>query len=143
MEEQGPRAGRALVALLERTGGLDIFTGMLAGFWTPATVPAVGAFVTGLLSAFSSTSDVVLPAFLPTVSGLVAKLGGGDPVAIAASMSIGAQSPTFRRSRRLARCASRGPPARGSSGAVQQLLAWGMSMSIASGALCYMLFSVF
>ena len=73
------------------SGGLDIFTGMLAGFWTPATVPAVGAFVTGLLSAFSSTSDVVLPALLPTVSGLVAKLGGGDSVAIAASMSIGAQ----------------------------------------------------
>ncbi|MCI0354684.1 MAG: hypothetical protein L0099_06560 [Acidobacteria bacterium] len=65
--------------IAERTGGLDIITGMLACFSTPATVPTVGAFVTGLLSAFSSTSGVVLPAFLPTVSGLIAKLGGGVP----------------------------------------------------------------
>ena len=48
------------------------------------------AFVTGLISVYSSTSGVVLPAFLPTIPGLIERLGGGDPLAIAASMNIGA-----------------------------------------------------
>ncbi len=45
----------------------------------PATVNGAMAFVTGLVSTWSSTSGVVLPAFLPTVPGLLARLGGGDP----------------------------------------------------------------
>ena len=42
---------------------------------TPATLNGVIAFVTGLISTYSSTSGVVLPAFLPTVPGLVAQRG--------------------------------------------------------------------
>ena len=45
--------------------------------------------MTGLVSVYSSTSGVVLPAFLPSVPGLVAKLGGGNPLAIASSILIG------------------------------------------------------
>jgi hypothetical protein len=45
--------------------------------------------VTGLISVYSSTSAVVLPAFLPTVPGLVARLGG-DPFSVASSMNVGA-----------------------------------------------------
>ena len=41
------------------------------------------------MSVYSSTSGVVLPAFLPTVPGLVERLGGGDPMAIASSMIVG------------------------------------------------------
>jgi len=45
--------------------------------------------VTGAISTYSSTSGVVLPAFLPTVSELVAKVGGGNPLAVALSINIG------------------------------------------------------
>ena len=79
-----------LIALMERTGGLDLFTAALARLATPGTITGVIAFVTGLISVYSSTSGVVLPAFLPTIPGLVERLGGGDPLAIAASMNIGA-----------------------------------------------------
>ena len=54
-----------LVALLEKTGGLDLFTAILARFATPGTLTGVIAFVTGVISVYSSTSGVVLPAFLP------------------------------------------------------------------------------
>ena len=47
------------------------------------------ALVTGLASVYSSTSGVVFPALLPSVPGLVAKLGGGNPLAIASSILIG------------------------------------------------------
>ena len=53
------------------------------------TLTGVIAFVTGIISVYSSTSGVVLPAFLPTVPGLIERLGG-DPFSIASSMNIGA-----------------------------------------------------
>ena len=78
-----------LTSLLEKTGGIDLFTTLLARFATHRTVTGLIALVTGLVSVYSSTSGVVLPAFLPSVPGLVSKLGGGDPLAIASSILIG------------------------------------------------------
>ena len=70
-------------------GGIDLFTTILARFATHRSVTGLIALVTGLISVYSSTSGVVLPAFLPSVPGLVAKLGGGNPLAIASSILIG------------------------------------------------------
>ena len=67
-----------LIGVLEKTQGMSLFTDLLASVSTPGTVSAVVAFATGLVSVYSSTSGVVLPAFLPTVPGLVERLGGGD-----------------------------------------------------------------
>ena len=78
-----------LISILEKTQGLDLFTALLARLATKDTITGVIAFVTGLVSVYSSTSGVVLPAFLPTIPGLVERLGGGDPIAIASSMNIG------------------------------------------------------
>jgi di/tricarboxylate transporter len=58
-----------LVALLEATGGMELFTAMLSRLATASTITGVIAFVTGAISIYSSTSGVVLPAFLPTVPG--------------------------------------------------------------------------
>ena len=64
-----------LISLMEKTSGMDLFTAFIARFSTPATIiPLLGGTV-GLISAYSSTSAVVLPAFLPTVPGLALKLG--------------------------------------------------------------------
>src|SRR5262245_2599045 len=52
-----------LIAMLEKTQGLDLFTSLLARFATPRTITGFIAFVTGLISVYSSTSGVVLPAF--------------------------------------------------------------------------------
>ena len=50
-----------LIAVLEKTGGIDLFATMLARLSTPQTVTGVTAFFTGLISIYSSTSGVVLP----------------------------------------------------------------------------------
>lgn len=78
-----------LVALLEKTGGIDLFTGLLARLATPGSVNGVMAFLTGAISSYSSTSGVVLPAFLPMAPGLVERLGGGDALAVALSINVG------------------------------------------------------
>ena len=79
-----------LISVLDEAGGLELFTQLLAGLSTSQSVTGVVAFSTGLISIYSSTSGVVLPAFLPTAPGLAAQLGGVEPLAIASSMNIGA-----------------------------------------------------
>lgn len=78
-----------LIAILEKTGGMALFSSLLAAIARPSTINGTIAFVTGLISSWSSTSGVVLPAFLPTVPSLVARVGGGDPLAVALSINIG------------------------------------------------------
>src|SRR2546421_136117 len=75
-----------LTSLLNKTGGLDRFAELVARVSTPWTAPGVIAFASGVLSVYSSTSGVVLPAILPAVPKLIVQLGGGDPLAIASSV---------------------------------------------------------
>jgi di/tricarboxylate transporter len=127
-----------LVALLEKTGGLDLFTTILARFATPGTLTGVIAFVTGVISVYSSTSGVVLPAFLPTVPGLIERLGG-DPFSVASSMNIGAHlvdmSPLSTTG---AMCiAGISDPAQVRP-TYNKLLAWGLSMTVIGAIGCYL-----
>ena len=130
-----------LIALMEKTGGLDLFTTALARLATPGTITGVIAFVTGLISVYSSTSGVVLPAFLPTVPGLIERLGGGDPLAVAASMNIGAHlvdlSPLSTTGALCIAAIASGENVRR---VFNQLLAWGLSMTVVGAVLCYLFF---
>ena len=96
-----------LVALLEKTGGMDLFTDLLARMASPPTLNGVIAFVTGGISTYSSTSGVVLPTFLPTASTLVEKVGEGIRSPSPCPSMSGRRSSTYRRYRRSVRCASR------------------------------------
>jgi di/tricarboxylate transporter len=130
-----------LIALLEKTEGLALFTSLLARFATPASITGVIAFVTGLISVYSSTSGVVLPAFLPMVPGLILRLGGGDPLAIATSMNVGAHlvdiSPLSTTG---ALCLAAMAPSENVRKVFNQLLAWGLSMTIVGAIVCYLFF---
>lgn len=126
-----------LIAVLEKTGGMDLFSGLLARLATPATLNGTIAFVTGLISSWSSTSGVVLPAFLPTVPGLVAKVGGGDPLAVALSINVGASmvdvSPLSTLGALSVATVSDPAAARV---LFRQLLIWGLSMTLVGAVLC-------
>src|SRR5438094_10664075 len=52
-----------LIAILEKKGGMDLFTTILARFSTQTSVTGVMGFVTGLISLYSSSSGIVLPTF--------------------------------------------------------------------------------
>jgi Na+/H+ antiporter NhaD/arsenite permease-like protein len=128
-----------LIALLEKTGGLALFTAMLARFATRQSITGVIALVTGLVSVYSSTSGVVLPAFLPTVPGLIERLGGGDAIAIASAMNIGGHlvdvSPISTIG---ALCLAALPPGEDVRDVFNKLLAWGLSMSVVGAIGCYL-----
>ena len=130
-----------LIALLRETEGLALITSGIANLSTPTTIEPIVAFGVGLVSVYSSTSGVVLPAFLPMVPDLAARLGGLEPLPIALSMNVAASlvdlsslstggalfiagAAGFADTRKL----------------FNQLLAWGMSMTLVGAALCYVLF---
>jgi di/tricarboxylate transporter len=126
-----------LVGVLEKTGGMDLFTTGLAAIATPATVNGTIAFVTGLISTYSSTSGVVYPAFLPAVPGLVQKLGGGNPLEIALSINVGSAivdvSPLSTIG---ALCIAAIPRGADAKGLFRSLLLWGFSMTLAGALFC-------
>ena len=126
-----------LVAVLEKTGGMDLFTTLLARAASPATINGVIAFVTGAVSTYSSTSGVVLPAFLPTAPGLVARLGGGDPLAVALSINVGSAlvdvSPLSTIG---ALCVAAATDAATSRRLFRALMIWGVSMTVVGAILC-------
>lgn len=126
-----------LVSVLEKTGGMALVTALLAALATPATVNGTVAFVTGLISTWSSTSGVVMPAFLPTSSALAAQVGGGDPLAIALSINVGSSlvdvSPLSTIG---ALCVAAVADPEAARALFRNLMVWGLSMTLVGAALC-------
>ena len=132
-----------LISLLNETGGLDLFTRLLAGISTPDSETAVIAFSTGFISIYSSTSGVVLPAMLPTVPGLAEQLGGVEPIAIASAMNVGGHLVDVSALSTLgALCMAAAPKTEDARVLYNKLMAWGFSMPIVGAAVCYLLFTV-
>lgn len=129
-----------LIGLLEVTGGMDLFTTLLSRLATPGTVNGVIALVTGTISIWSSTSGVVLPAFLPTVPGLIAKLGGGDALAVALSINVGSSIVDVSPLSTLgALCVAAVADTREAGRLFRQLLIWGLSMAVVGALLALVL----
>ena len=130
-----------LIAILEKTGGMDLFTDILARLATPESSTAVTAFFTALVSIYSSTTGVVLPAFLPMVPGLIERMGGGDAMALVSSMTVSGHlvdvSPVSTLG---ALCMAAAPAGTDLRVFFRQLLAWGISMSLVGALLCWLVF---
>jgi di/tricarboxylate transporter len=133
-----------LIGVLEKTGGMDLFTTLLARITTPATANGMMAFVTGIISTYSSTSGVVYPAFLPAVPGLVQKLGGGNPLEIALSINVGAAivdvSPLSTIG---ALCIAALPVTEDPKLLFRRLLIWGFAMTVVGALFCQFFIHLF
>lgn len=132
-----------LVTLLEKASGIDLIVSWVSRVATKQSVTPELAFVTGLVSVYSSTSGVVLPAFLPMVPRLTMQLGL-DPLALATAVNVSAHlvdvSPLSTIG---ALCLASAPLLQGGGQdktLFNQLLAWGLSMAVVGALLCYLLF---
>jgi di/tricarboxylate transporter len=127
-----------LISLLEKTGGMELFTTLLARGVSAQTINGGVALITGAISTYSSTSGVVLPAFLPTVPGLVERVGGGNPLAVALSINVGSSLVDVSPLSTLgALCVAAAPvDAAGSRRLFRVLLIWGLSMTVVGALLC-------
>ena len=132
-----------LISILEKKGGMDLFTSMLARFSTQTSVTGVMGFVTGLISVYSSSSGVVLPAFLPTIPGLIQKIGGGDAMAIANSVNVGAHLVDVSPLSTLgALCIANAALSEDRKALFNKLMIWGLSMSVIGALVCWVFFGL-
>ena len=129
-----------LISLVERAQGLDLLVSLVARVATPATVTGIVAFFTGLVSVFSSTSGVVLPAFLPMVPGLVEQLPTASAIGIASSMNVGGHLVDVSPLSTMGALCMAGAAADESRELFNKLLAWGLSMAVVGAVLCYLMF---
>jgi di/tricarboxylate transporter len=132
-----------LISILEKKGGMDLFTSILARFSTQTSVTGVMGFVTGLISVYSSSSGVVLPAFIPTIPGLIREIGGGNPMAIASSVNVGAHLVDVSPLSTLgALCIANAAVSEDRKALFNKLMIWGLSMSVIGALVCWVFFGL-
>jgi Na+/H+ antiporter NhaD/arsenite permease-like protein len=127
-----------LVGLLETTGSLDLATNMLASYSSSETVNAVLAFITGLISIYSSSSGVVMPTFIPLLPGLIQAMGGGNLTDMVVAVDVGSHLVDVSPLSTLgALCLAALPEIADKSVLFRRLLLWGVSMSVAGAVLAF------
>lgn len=130
-----------LVAMVSETEGLALITRGIATISTPATIEAIVAFGAGFISVYSSTSGVVLPAFLPMAPALAEQLGGVDQLDIAWSMAVSASLVDLSSLSTVgALFMASAAPGTDVRRLFNTLLAWGLSMSLVGAVLCWIMF---
>lgn len=126
-----------LIGVLEKSGGMELFSSVLARLANAQSINGVIAGVTGLISTWSSTSGVVLPAFLPAVPTLVSKVGGGDPLAVALSINVGSALVDVSPLSTLgALCVATVTESGASQRLFRAMMIWGFSMALVGAVLC-------
>jgi hypothetical protein len=78
-----------LVALLEKSGGMDLFTQFSGAVHDAGGVHRCRGILHRGRVDLQQHDGRVLPALLPTIPGLIQHVGGGDPMALLSSMTVG------------------------------------------------------
>jgi di/tricarboxylate transporter len=130
-----------LTALLDKTGGTTRFAGLITTVSTPSTASPVLAFITGLVSIYSSTTGVVLPAFLPMVKELAAAQPGTNPLSLALSVLVGGNLVDMSPLSTIgALCLAGNPASVDRKKLFNELFAWGFVLAFVGAALCWLWF---
>ena len=128
-----------LIALVERAQGIDLLVSLVARIASAETVNGIVAFFTGIVSVYSSTSGVVLPAFLPMVPGLAAALPGASALSIATSMNVSGHLVDVSPLSTIGALCVAGTADAESRDLFNKLLAWGLSMAVVGAILCHLM----
>lgn len=132
-----------LIDVMDQAGGLKALVSMIATVSNPTTVNGVLGFITGVISAYSSSSGVVMPMFLPMVPGLIQQIGGGNPVAMISSINIGSHLvDTSPLSTLGALCIACAAEHEDKAKLFRNLMLWGLSMSVVGAVVCYIAFGI-
>ena len=133
-----------LIEVMDKAGGLTALVKMIGALSGPVTANFWLGLFTGVLSAYSSSSGVVVPMFLPMVPGLLKEIGGGDPIAFISSINVGAHLvDTSPLSTLGALCIACAGDHEDKQKLFRNLLIWGLAMSVVGAVVCWLFFGVF
>jgi di/tricarboxylate transporter len=132
-----------LVQLMSTVGGMDLFAGLIAKMSTAYTVTLVAGFWSGLVSAYASTTGVILPAFLPMAKPLLQQVGGTDLMALLSSIIVcGFVVDLSPLSTTGAVFIANCPANADKTKLFRNMLIWGLSMSVVGAVVCWLAFTV-
>lgn len=136
-----------LVNLMSKIGGMDLFADLMTRFSTPMTVTLVVGFLAALISAYASTSGVIMPAFLPLAPVLLAKLGVvNDTQALLALISTivvaGHLTDMSPLSTTGAVFIAQTGPKSDKQQVFRGMLVWGLSMSVVGAVISWLFFTI-
>ena len=131
-----------LIDVMDKSGGLNFLVQIMSSVAGPTAICFWASFVPAVLSAYSSSSGVIMPMFLPMTPGLV-ELTGGDAISIISAINVGSHLvDTSPLSTLGALCIAAAPEYEDKGVLFRKLLIWGLSMSIVSGIVCFVFFGV-
>ena len=132
-----------LIDVMDQAGGLNALVKMIGTVSGPVTVNFWLGLVPGAISAYSSSSGVVMPMFLPMVPGLIKEVGGGDPIAMISTINVGSHLvDTSPLSTLGALCIASAGEHEDKAVLFRKLLIWGMSMAVVGAIVCYVFFGL-
>jgi len=128
---------------LDLAGGLNAIVKMIGALSGPVSVNFWLGLWTGAISAYSSSSGVVMPMFLPLIPGLAKEVAGADVVAMISSVNIGSHlvdcSPLSTLGALCIACAG---AHENKQKLFKNLLIWGLSMAIVGAVACLLFFGI-
>lgn len=134
-----------MVKLMANIGGMDLFAKIMANFSTPFTVTLVVGFFAGLISAYASTSGVIMPAFLPMAPLLLTQIGAPEvalPALISTIIVTGHLTDMSPLSTTGAVFISGAPDHIDKRPLFKGMTIWGFSMSVVGAVLSWVLFTI-
>jgi di/tricarboxylate transporter len=132
-----------LVNLMTDVGGMDLFAKLIAKMSTAGTVTLVAGFWSGVISAYASTTGVILPAFLPMAKPLLAQVGGTDLLALVSSIVVcGFIVDLSPLSTTGAVFISNAGPKADKNALFRNMLIWGLSMAVVGAVTSWVAFTL-
>lgn len=125
------------VNVVEASGGVALLSSWLSRSIELQWRPAGLAFLSGLLSSFSSSTAVVLPTFIPLIPGLMEAASGEVALNLTVSVAAGAHLVDLSPLSTIgALCLAAVPDSRARLRLYKQMLAWGLGMVPVGALLC-------
>ena len=132
-----------LVNLMSDVGGMDLFATLIAKMSSASTVTLVAGFWSGLVSAYASTTGVILPMFLPMAKPLLTQVGGTDLLALVSSIIVcGFIVDLSPLSTTGAVFISNAGPKADKNKLFRDMLIWGLSMSVVGAVTSWVAFTL-
>ena len=132
-----------LVNLMSDVGGMDLFAKLIAQMSNASTVTLVAGFWSVLVSAYASTTGVILPMFLPMAPPLLKQVGGTDLLALVSSIIVcGFIVDLSPLSTTGAVFISNAGPKADKNKLFRNMLIWGLSMSVVGAVVSWIAFTL-
>lgn len=78
-----------LIGILSKSGGLELAADLISKISSTHTLNAILALITGIVSAYSSSSGVVMPTFIPLIPSIMEKVGTTDLLHTIIAVNVG------------------------------------------------------